>query len=104
MHGPEGKKRSFPHASPHRTLSTVWVQEHQLDGDGPSTHLLDHPGASVSEVPSALPWLEESGGSALAPCVPDENLKLEWIHGYSAQVSGVQRALLRCTNHDFTGG
>lgn len=34
---------------------------------------------------SNLPWLE---GSAAGPsqCVPDEDLELEWIHGYSAQV------------------
>lgn len=36
---------------------------------------------------AALPWLDGQGGEASsAPCVPDDDLKLEWIHGYSAQV------------------
>ena len=38
--------------------------------------------------PPSLPWLGGQGGKASsAPCIPDDDLKLEWIHGYSAQVS-----------------
>ena len=38
--------------------------------------------------PPSLPWLDGQGGEASsAPCIPDDDLKLEWIHGYSAQVS-----------------
>lgn len=38
--------------------------------------------------PPALPWLDgQGGGASSGPCIPDDDLKLEWIHGYSAQVS-----------------
>lgn len=45
--------------------------------------------------PPKLPWLEGTAAvvsvgrdaASTSPCVPDEDLELEWIHGYSAQVS-----------------
>lgn len=32
------------------------------------------------------PWLGGEAASQPAPCVPDDDMELEWIHGYSAQV------------------
>ncbi|CAM9284992.1 unnamed protein product, partial [Choristocarpus tenellus] len=41
-------------------------------------------------VTSGLPWISsitDSGTEDTAPCIPDDDLELEWIHGYSAQGS-----------------
>lgn len=47
--------------------------------------LIAHKDNAEHGKPPELPWLE---GTAAGPshCVPDEDLHLEWIHGYSAQV------------------
>lgn len=49
-----------------------------------------------SGLPRTLPWLAEARGAdaSAAPCVPDTDLELEWIHGYSAQVTCSNCALL----------
>lgn len=35
--------------------------------------------------PPTLPWQGGKGITSSGPCVPDHDLELEWIHGYSAQ-------------------
>lgn len=41
-----------------------------------------------TEQPPLPVWLDGNDVSQqpVAPCIPDEDLELEWIHGYSAQV------------------
>ncbi len=52
------------------------------------SNLLAQRASNVSgSTASALPWLGAGAASQPAPCIPDNDLELEWIHGYSAQVS-----------------
>ncbi|CAM9399079.1 unnamed protein product [Ascophyllum nodosum] len=44
--------------------------------------------SAQSGPPTALPWIEGNESDFFhTPCVPDHDLQLEWIHGYSAQGS-----------------
>lgn len=51
------------------------------DGSQDMSAFLTQQAGARSEQSTATPWIED-----IAPCVPDHDLKLEWIHGYSAQV------------------
>ncbi|CAM9415834.1 unnamed protein product, partial [Ectocarpus fasciculatus] len=53
-----------------------------------SAFLIQQANAESESLPSVLPsWLGGAAGSQPAPCIPDDDLELEWIHGYSAQAS-----------------
>lgn len=52
-----------------------------------SAFLTQQGNAESESLPSVLPsWLGGAADSQPAPCIPDDDLELEWIHGYSAQV------------------
>lgn len=58
--------------------------------------MLEHPSTQSQPegtITAPLPWLDTAAGeksgigaTTNSPCIPDEDLELEWIHGYSAQV------------------
>lgn len=59
------------------------------DGSQDMSEFLTQRDNAESGKPQTLPWLSAGRGvdASAAPCIPDTDLKLEWIHGYSAQVT-----------------
>lgn len=59
------------------------------DGSQDMSEFLTQRDNAESGKPQTLPWLAVGRGvdASAAPCIPDTDLELEWIHGYSAQVT-----------------
>lgn len=73
----------IPRCLPHRQPGSKFATGSQ----DMSAFLAQQARAESESLPSMLPsWLGGAADSQPAPCIPDDDLELEWIHGYSAQV------------------